>query len=159
MLVFGAPQPDENHRFHAVSCALLIQRLVAHENGQREKLGLFPVKFRIGINSGTMLAGNMGSRERMEYTVVGDTVNLASRLCGIANSGQIVIPKDLYLHPNTSGRVLAGAYQSIRLRGIREPVSSYLVEALAADWQSVIDEQFKQLIEIDNHEHRYLHAG
>jgi adenylate cyclase len=81
--------------FHAISCALLIQRLVDHENVQREKLGLFPVKFRIGINSGIMIAGNMGSSERMEYTVVGDTVNLASRLCSISNSGQIVISKDM----------------------------------------------------------------
>ena len=159
MLVFGAPQPDENHRFHAISCALMIQRLVDHENVQREKLGLFPVKFRIGINSGIMLAGNMGSRERMEYTVVGDTVNLASRLCSISNSGQIVISKDMYLHPNVENRVIAGEYQSIRLRGIREPVSSYLVEALGTDWQTIIDEQFNQIIQIEDNEYPYLQAG
>jgi adenylate cyclase len=159
MLVFGAPQPDENHRFHAISCALLMQRLVGHENMLREKLGLFPVKFRIGINSGIMIAGNMGSSERMEYTVVGDTVNLASRLCSISNSGQIVIPKDMYLHPNVEGRVIAGEYQSIRLRGIREPVSSYLVEALGADWQAIIDEQFNQIIQIQDNEYPYLQAG
>ena len=159
MLVFGAPQPDENHRFHAIRCALLVQRLVEHENLQREKLGLFPVKFRIGINSGTMLAGNMGSRERMEYTVVGDTVNLASRLCSISNSGQIVISKDLYLHSNVEARVIAGEYQSIRLRGIREPVSSYLVEGLGANWQAGIDEQFNQIIQIEDNEFPYLQAG
>jgi adenylate cyclase len=159
MLVFGAPQPNENHRFHAISCALLIQRLVDYENVQREKLGLFPVKFRIGINSGIMLAGNMGSRERMEYTVVGDTVNLASRLCSISNSGQIVISKDMYLHPNVENRVIAGEYQSIRLRGIREPVSTYLVEALGTDWQTIIDEQFNQIIQIEDNEYPYLQAG
>ena len=159
MLVFGAPQPDENHRFHAIRCALLVQHLVEHENLQREKLGLFPVKFRIGINSGTMLAGNMGSRERMEYTVVGDTVNLASRLCSISNSGQIVISKDLYLHSNVEARVIAGEYQSIRLRGIREPVSSYLVEGLGANWQAGIDEQFNQIIQIEDNEFPYLQAG
>ncbi len=159
MLVFGAPQPDENHRFHAISCALLIQRLVDHENVQREERGLFPVKFRIGINSGIMLAGNMGSRERMEYTVVGDTVNLASRLCSISNSGQIVISRDMYQHPNVEERVIAGGYQSIRLRGIREPVSSYLVEALGADWQTIIDEQFNQIIQIEDNEYPYLQTG
>jgi len=159
MLVFGAPQPDDNHRFHAISCALLIQRLVDNENAQREKHGLFPVKFRTGINSGIMLAGNMGSRERMEYTVVGDTVNLASRLCSISNSGQIVISKDMYQHPNVEKRVIAGEYQSIHLRGIREPVSSYLVEALGADWQSIIDEQFNQIKQIESNEYPYLQAG
>ena len=159
MLVFGAPQPDENHRFHAISCALLMQRLVDHENTQREQHGLFPIKFKIGINSGLMLAGNMGSRERMEYTVVGDAVNLASRLCSISNSGQIVISKDLYQHPNVEERVIAGEYQSIHLRGIREPVSSYIVEALAADWQVNIDEQFNQIIRIEDNEYPYLQAG
>jgi adenylate cyclase len=162
MLVFGAPQPDENHRFHAISCALLMKRLVDHENALREQHGLFPVKFKIGINSGLMLAGNMGSRERMEYTVVGDTVNLASRLCSISNSGQIVISKDLYQHPNVEARVIAGEYQSIHLRGIREPVSSYLVEALGADWQAIIDEQFNQIIQIiqiEDNEYPYLQAG
>jgi adenylate cyclase len=159
MLVFGAPQPDENHRFHAISCALLMQRLVDHENAQREQHGLFPIKFKIGINSGLMLAGNMGSRERMEYTVVGDAVNLASRLCSISNSGQIVISKDLYQHPNVEERVIAGEYQSIHLRGIRDPVSSYIVEALGADWQVNIDEQFSQIIRIEDNEYPYLQAG
>jgi len=79
MLVFGAPEADKDHAFHAISCALLIQKLIAHENNQREADGLFPVQFRIGINTGSMLAGNMGSHERMEYTVVGDTVNLRHR--------------------------------------------------------------------------------
>jgi len=159
MLVFGAPQPDENHRFHAISCALLIQRLVDHENVRRGERGLFPVKFRIGIHSGIMLAGNMGSRERMEYTVVGDTVNLASRLCSISNSGQIVISRDMYQNPGVEERVIAGGYQSIRLRGIREPVSTYLVEALGADWQAIIDEQFNQIIQIEDNEYPYLQAG
>jgi adenylate cyclase len=145
MLVFGAPQPDTDHAFHAVSCALLIQRLIEHENGRRVKKGLFPVQFRIGMNSGVMLAGNMGSRERMEYTVVGDTVNLASRLCGIANKGKIVISRAMYMVPMVRERVLAGEYQSIQLRGISDPVSTYLVEDLMADWQIRMVGHFNQI--------------
>jgi len=95
----------------------------------------------------------------MEYTVVGDTVNLASRLCSISNSGQIVISRDMYQNPGVEERVIAGGYQSIRLRGIREPVSTYLVEALGADWQAIIDEQFNQIIQIEDNEYPYLQAG
>lgn len=146
MLVFGAPEDDRDHAFHAVSCALLIQKLTAHENMQREAVGLFPVEFRIGINTGSMLAGNMGSRDRMEYTVVGDTVNLASRLCGITNSGEIVISREMYARDDISGRVLAGEYQSIRLRGISQPVSTYRVECLAADYQEIVDTQFEEIL-------------
>lgn len=146
MLVFGAPEDDPDHAFHAVSCALLIQQLVAHENSQREAMDLFPVQFRIGINTGSMLAGNMGSHDRMEYTVVGDTVNLASRLCGITNSGQIVISREMYARDDISGRVLAGEYQSIRLRGISQPISTYLVESLTADYQEIIETQLADIL-------------
>jgi adenylate cyclase len=146
MLVFGAPEADKDHAFHAISCALLMQKLIAHENSQRETAGLLPVQFRVGINTGSMLAGNMGSHERMEYTVVGDTVNLASRLCGITNSGQIVISREMYARDDVTGRVLAGEYQSIRLRGISQPVSTYLVESLMADYQEIIETQFEEIL-------------
>jgi adenylate cyclase len=150
MLVFGAPEDDPDHAFHAVCCALLIQKLTAHENSQREAAGLFPVQFRIGINTGSMLAGNMGSSERMEYTVVGDTVNLASRLCGITNSSEIVISREMYAREDISGRVLAGEYQSIRLRGISQPVSTYRVECLTADYQEIVDTQFEKILSSEN---------
>ena len=146
MLVFGAPEADRDHAFHAISCALLIQKLIAHENEQREADGLYPVQFRIGINTGSMLAGNMGSHERMEYTVVGDTVNLASRLCGIANSSDIVISREMYARADVTGRVLAGEFQSIRLRGISQPVNTYLVECLTADYQEIIDNQYDEIL-------------
>lgn len=146
MLVFGAPEADADHAFHAINCALLIQKLVTQENLQREAQGLTPVRLRIGINTGSMLAGNMGSCDRMEYTVVGDTVNLASRLCGITNGDQIVISREMYMRDDVKNRVLAGEYQSIRLRGISKPVSTYLVEQLTADYQAIVDRQFEEII-------------
>ena len=146
MLVFGAPEPDSDHAFHAISCALLIQKLVAHENALREEQGKFPVQFRIGVNTGNMLAGNMGSRERMEYTVVGDTVNLASRLCGITNGNEIVISREMYMRDDVRERVIAGEYQSIRLRGISQPVTTYRVEQLTASGQEVIALQFEDIL-------------
>ena len=145
MLVFGAPEPDDDHAFHAISCALLIQKLITRENLQRQEQGLGPVNLSIGINTGTMLAGNMGSCDRMEYTVVGDTVNLASRLCGITNGEQIVISREMYLRDEIRNRVLAGEYQSIRLRGISKPVNTYLVDRLTADHQEIIDRQFDEI--------------
>jgi adenylate cyclase len=146
MLVFGAPEPDTDHAYHAISCALLIQKLVAHENALREEQGKFPVQFRIGVNTGSMLAGNMGSRDRMEYTVVGDTVNLASRLCGITNGNEIVISREMYLRDDVRNRVIAGEYQSIQLRGISQPVSTYRVEQLTTAGQEVIALQFEDIL-------------
>jgi adenylate cyclase len=146
MLVFGAPEPDPEHTFHALRCALLIQKLITRENRLRELQALYPVRFRIGVNTGAMLAGNMGSRQRMEYTVVGDTVNLASRLCSITNGGQIVISRYLYMKPGIRERVLASEYQPVHLRGISEAVSSYLVESLTADYQQTLEDQYQEIL-------------
>jgi len=149
MLVFGTPEPDSDHAFHAVRCALLIQKLIDRENVLREQQALFPVRFRIGINTGSMLAGNMGSRQRMEYTVVGDTVNLASRLCSITNGGQIVISREMYMKPEVRERVLAGEYQPIHLRGISDAVSSYCVESLTADYQQSLEDQYNEILRVE----------
>jgi len=146
MLVFGAPEPDKEHAFNALVCAQLIQKLIVHESDRREQRGEFPVKFKIGMNTGVMLAGNMGSKERMEYTVVGDAVNMASRLCGITNGGQTVMSRETYMHASVRERILAGEYQSIHLRGISEPVRTYLLEGLTADYQEIIDIQFEQAL-------------
>jgi len=80
--------------------------------------------------------------------VVGDTVNMASRLCGITNGGQIVISREMYMLAGIGKRVVAGEYQSIRLRGISEPVSTYLLEGLTADYQEIVDRKFEQALRI-----------
>lgn len=124
MLVFGVPQPDELHSLHTACCAVLIQRLIGALNRQRQARGQIPVDFHISCNSGIMLAGNMGSRERMEYTVVGDAVNLAARLSRVAGAGQIIISKEMYGLPNLIGRVIGREHDTIRLRGKQQPVAT-----------------------------------
>jgi adenylate cyclase len=89
----------------------------------------------------------------MEYTVVGETVNLASRLCGISNGDQIVISREMYLRDDINSRVLAGEYQSIQLRGISKPVSTYRVEHLTVDHQDIIEHQFEDIVHSEAGEH------
>ncbi|WJW76241.1 adenylate/guanylate cyclase domain-containing protein [Thiohalobacter sp. IOR34] len=143
MLLFGVPQTDPDHPFHAICCALTIQQLVERENRQRQAAGRPPVRFRMGINSGEMLAGNMGARQRMEYTVIGDAVNLASRLSSVAEAGQILIPEALYLRPEIHERVLAHRHHAVQLRGLSQPVTLYCVEGLAPAYR----ERFRQRVE------------
>jgi class 3 adenylate cyclase len=81
MAIWGAPLPQEHHELRATLCAMLLDRearvapLVNEFDEMGEQLAV-----RVGVNSGDVLAGNMGSDERMNYTVIGDNVNLASRL-------------------------------------------------------------------------------
>ena len=148
MIVFGVPEEDKLHKLHAVYCAVMIQKLVGQINVIRRNTNQLAVSFRIGINSGSMLAGNLGSTDRMQYTVVGESVNLASRLQHIAEKDQIIISSDFYNDPDIQWRLTAKKHKSIHLRGIKEEVSTYVVTDVIALYQDKIDEQIDEILRI-----------
>ncbi|WP_156035058.1 adenylate/guanylate cyclase domain-containing protein [Microbulbifer sp. HZ11] len=147
MLVFGVLEDDTDHAFNAVSCGVLIQQLAARLNEQRRADGRPEVHFRIGINCGAMLAGNLGSDERMEYTVVGDAVNLASRLCCEAAPNQIIIREQLFsmLQP----RIVAQMEQTLSIRGKSVPVQVYSVRDIRTDARLTLEANLNQLLQND----------
>jgi adenylate cyclase len=146
MLVFGVPAEDEDHIFHSIACGIVIQRTIQSLNRHREASGLKPVHFRIGINSGAMLAGNMGSHERMEYTVVGDAVNLASRLASVGDPGFIVITEEMHDDSRLSGRIKSNMLGTIRLRGKRLPVATYRITDVSEEYRVLIDEKVRAIL-------------
>jgi len=146
MIVFGVPEDDPDHEFHAISCAIMIQRLIEQLNTLREQQGKYAVHFRIGINSGEMLAGNMGSHDRMQYTVVGEAVNLASRLHTAAEKGQIVVTDTLVKSPEVQWRIIAHRHKSIELKGIAEPVTTYIVTDIKSPFTDEIDQHIKTIL-------------
>lgn len=81
--VFGAPLPLDNHADRAVSAALDMRQRLAGLNRKLRERGLDPLRHGIGIHTGTVLAGNIGSSDRLSYALVGDAVNLASRIQGL----------------------------------------------------------------------------
>ena len=91
--VFGVPVFHENHAARAVKAAINMQKSFLNrpknENDLLQSVG-------IGINSGVVVSGNIGSQDRMEYTVVGDCVNLAAHMYRLANPGEIIISKSVY---------------------------------------------------------------
>lgn len=146
MLVFGVPAEDEEHTFHAVACGIVIERIIRRLNAEREAVHLPPVEFRVGINSGPMLAGNMGSRDRMEYTVVGDAVNLASRLASAGEPGQVVVSGEVHYDPRLVGRVQSRKLGTIRLRGKKLPVATYQITDLADDYRDFVEEKVQAIM-------------
>lgn len=102
MAFFGAPVPQPDHAVRAVQAAIALQKALAAWSSEREALGQPGFRARIGINSGPVVVGDIGSRRRVDYTVLGNTVNVAARLEGVAPPGEIV------LGPETH-RLLAGA--------------------------------------------------
>jgi adenylate cyclase len=98
MAVFGAPVPDPLDPLRAVSAALEMRGRLEDINAEFRSRGLPEIRAGIGLHSGQVVAGNMGHSQRMEYTVIGDTVNLASRLEGMTKelACDIILSDDLY---------------------------------------------------------------
>jgi adenylate cyclase len=115
---------------NAVRCALAMQRKMAALAGEHPDWHL---AVGIGINTGEVILGAMGSRERMDYTVLGDHVNLAARLCAQAGPGQTLISASSQRAIAGSPEFAIAALAPIMLRGKREPVPVYEVGALAND--------------------------
>jgi adenylate cyclase len=91
MVLFGAPVAHPDDPVRAVRAAIEMQKAMAGLNEQHAAQGLPPFQIGIGINTGEVVAGYIGSSQAMEYTVIGDPVNTGSRLCSIAKPSQILI--------------------------------------------------------------------
>lgn len=128
MAVFGAPVTQDDHARRAVRAALRMREGMVTFNALRAARGDPPLAIGVGINSGVAVAGNMGSANRLNYTVVGDVVNMASRLAGQATGGQILISGATrsLVGPDLAAPALGGR----ALRGFSTEVEVFAVERL-----------------------------
>lgn len=126
MSIFGAPCEQKDHPKRAVRAALQMQKESAKlAERLMERYGS-SVSFGIGLNSGPAVVGNMGSHERLAYTAIGDTVNLASRLESNAKPGQILISKETYERIKETFKVTP--LDAIKVKGKEQFVEIYQVE-------------------------------
>jgi class 3 adenylate cyclase/CheY-like chemotaxis protein len=127
MAVFGAVNVLENPVASAVSAA--IKMLDALKNIDTSKIGLKQgdLEIGIGINCGLCILGNIGFRNKMDYTVIGDTVNLASRLDGITKLYRHPIIVSEYVHNAIKDQFLFRKIDNVRVMGKEKPVSIYSV--------------------------------
>ncbi len=133
MVFFGDPDPQPDHALQCVRAAMAMQ-MKARELSQRwESEGGMPLRIRIGINTGEVVVGNMGSARRLSYTVLGSAVNLAQRLESNAPAGGIMISERTrsLLHEHVKTRSLG----EIPLKGIEQNVSVHVVALEDADKQ------------------------
>jgi adenylate cyclase len=126
MGVWNAPQSQPGHAGLAVKAAWEAQRDMK-EAETREPL-LNGVKFGIGINTGRAIAGNVGSAGRTEYTVIGDAVNLASRICSVAPGAEILIGQETYEQTRDSLDVEPQPAQMFK--GKSQPIVTYRVTGI-----------------------------
>lgn len=126
MVIWNAPVEVPDHPRKAVECALEIQKFIVQERAT----GGPDVSFGFGINTGSAVAGFLGAKGRMEYTVIGDTVNVASRLTSsdIARRDQVAVSKDTLARLGDD--VVAVDLGAIVVKGRGEPVGCYQVDRI-----------------------------
>ncbi len=124
MAFFGAPLPMPDHAERAVEAALRMQEALGALNDARE--GVRPIRMRIGVNSGSVVVGDIGSPQRKDYTVIGDVVNIASRLeSSVAAPGQVVIGEATWQAAKHA--YACDTLEEVMLKGKRKSVQPYLV--------------------------------
>lgn len=126
MIIFGAPIAQDDHADRAARTALEIKSKYEILAKDIEKEYGFSVNLGIGINSGFAVIGNIGSHARLDYTAIGDTVNLAARLEANAKPGQILISKETYAR--IRDRFISTELEPIYVKGKKDLVEIYQVE-------------------------------
>ncbi|MBN1897288.1 MAG: hypothetical protein JW827_00805 [Spirochaetes bacterium] len=125
MAIFGAPMPNRDHARIAVQTAIDMQKAMKSLNKKWAKEKKPTNSVGIGINSGDMIVGNIGCEIMTDYTVMGDKVNLASRLCGAAAPGQILVTEYTFKKSNKYFRFKK--LSPIKVKGKSRPVDIYEV--------------------------------
>jgi adenylate cyclase len=128
MAVFGAPMAHPDHSARAIRTALAMQEGITGLNERRQRDGKEAISVGIGVSAGEAVAGTVGTEDRMEYTVIGDSVNLAARLESNAKPGQILISHRTY--ERVRDLVDARPLGRIRVKGKEEEVEVYEVLGL-----------------------------
>lgn len=128
MAVFGSPLTAPSDAVRAVQAALAMQAKNAELNQEREREGLPTFELGIGLDTGEVIAGYVGSPDRMEFTVVGDRVNTARRFCSTAQPGQVVVGETTYL--GAKDYIDVRELGTVVLKGKEAPVHAYEILGL-----------------------------
>ena len=120
MIVFGAPISGADDTKRALDTAIEMMERLDSFNKKRKTKKLLPIEIGVGINHGPVISGNIGSREMMDYTVIGDTVNLAARLCSHAPPGDIIVSPSV--HRKTSKLYKYQKLESIEVKGKKKKI-------------------------------------
>jgi adenylate cyclase len=127
MAIFGAPLPQEDHPVRACATALDMVKSLHLLHIQWRERGQPVLQIGIGINTGVMMVGNMGSEGRFDYTVLGDNVNLASRLEGLTKMYGVPIVVSGATWDAVEGRFVGRKLDMVRVKGRQRPVAVYEV--------------------------------
>ncbi|HEV3032002.1 MAG TPA: adenylate/guanylate cyclase domain-containing protein [Polyangia bacterium] len=121
--LFGAPVAMENAEVKAVACALDMMQVLSEFNRVRLDEGQNEIKIGIGINTGMVVTGAIGSSRALQYTAIGDAMNTTARLCSVAQPGQIILSAATF--KKVQGEIAAVPLPDVRLKGKADELRIY----------------------------------
>jgi len=140
---FGAPEPLEDHPARAVACALSMQAAMDGINAENEADGLPRLAMGIGVNTGSVVVGNIGSERRTKYSVVGSDVNFASRLEAFALAGQVLISAATF--SRVSDLVEVDKVLTAEMKGLPGQATLYDVRGISAPYPIRLPDKSEKL--------------
>ena len=132
LVIFGAPIQRDDDALRAVACAIEMQRAMAEVNTDLTAMGLPKIEMGIGINTGEVVVGNIGSDKRMKYGVVGSHVNLTGRIESYTVGGQVLTTESTLNEAGPS--VFPSGWMGLSAKGFAEPIRIYEVESVGAPY-------------------------
>jgi class 3 adenylate cyclase len=132
LAVFGAPLHHPDHAERAAACAVAMQVALVDVNAQNASRGLPRLEMGVGINTGEVVVGNIGSEQRTKYSVVGNTVNVAARVESCTVGGQVLLSATTY--QRLQALVEVGPPIPVEVKGVREPLCVYELRAIGGRW-------------------------
>ena len=126
--LFGAPIAIDDGPYKAVACGLGMLQALEEFNRTRAAENQPPIRIGIGINTGMVITGAIGSTRALQYTAIGDAMNVASRLCNFASAGEVIISEHTYKH--VADRVIATALPPVKVKGKADELKVFRVTGL-----------------------------
>jgi len=141
MVIYGAPIGAEDDAERALRTAIEMQQKLAELNHVRHQRGQDPLHIGIGLNTGKAVAGNIGSKEQMNYTVIGDAVNLSARLCSHAAAGQVIVSDAVFSELKSNPDFSFKKLDPIQVKGKADKIAIYDVRYFKHDLTVSMDEK------------------
>ena len=132
LVLFGAPIARENDAQRAIACGVAMQQAMIPVNEQMKKWNLPPLEMGIGINTGEVVVGNIGSEKRTKYGIVGSQVNLTYRIESYTNGGQILISEETL--KEAGDMVKIDGQKQVQPKGVKKPITIYDVGGIGGEY-------------------------
>ncbi|BAY27828.1 guanylate cyclase [Calothrix sp. NIES-2100] len=146
LTLFGAPTIRENDTERAIACAIAMQQAMIPVNKQMQEWGFPPLEMGLGVHTGEVVVGNIGSEKRTKYGVVGNHINLAYRIEACSVGGQIIISEDVL--SEVRDIVQVDGKQQVQMKGVKDPINLYEISGIGGEYNLFLSKSVEEYREL-----------